>query len=231
LKIKISLKRLTKYFYISLKETNFNFQTTMPNLLVYYAHPGQQHSKVNIKMAKAASKVSGISFVDLYAEYPRFQININKEQQRLIEHDVILFQFPLFWYSTPSLIKEWIDLVLEQGFAYGDGDTKLDGKTMMLATTAAGCPEAYSPNGLQNYSLRTFLTPLEQTASLSNMHFSPPYILFDALHAPNNGQAIQHTQGYEDILQAIRDDRYDFDAAAQHEYVTSSNLNTLITLK
>ena len=52
-----------------------------------------------------AEAVNGISFVDLYRTYPRFDINVDAEQARLLEHDVILFQFPVFWYSTPALIN------------------------------------------------------------------------------------------------------------------------------
>ena len=76
----------------------------MARLIVYYAHPGQRHSHANRDMERAARQVSGITFVDLYAEYPRYDISIEREQRRLLDHDVILLQFPLFWYSTPSLI-------------------------------------------------------------------------------------------------------------------------------
>ena len=94
----------------------------MAKLLIYYAHPGNRYSHVNKVMASRARGIAGISFVDLYADYPRHNIDIDVEQKRLLDHDVILFQFPLFWYSTPSLIKEWQDLVLEYGFAYGEGE-------------------------------------------------------------------------------------------------------------
>jgi putative NADPH-quinone reductase len=89
----------------------------MARVIVYYAHPGHKHSHVNRDMMAAARAIEGVTFVDLYGEYPRHNINIDKEQERLVNHDVIVFQFPLFWYSTPSLIKEWEDLVLEYGFA------------------------------------------------------------------------------------------------------------------
>ncbi|MCV5747032.1 NAD(P)H-dependent oxidoreductase, partial [Escherichia coli] len=74
--------------------------------------------------------------VDLYGEYPRFNINIDREQQRLREHDVVIFQFPLYWYSTPAILKEWQDLVLEYGFAYGTEGTELQGKTMLCVLSA-----------------------------------------------------------------------------------------------
>lgn len=182
----------------------------MAKLLVYYAHPGQQHSRTNREMAERAQGLDGITFVDLYAEYPRNNIDIDKEQQRLLDHDVILFQFPLFWYSTPSLLKEWQDLVLEHGFAYGAGGDKLDGKRMMLAITAAGPRDAYSADGYQHFPLRTFLAPLEQTATLCKMQFTPPYVLFSSLKAPADGRLAPHADGYIRMLEAVRDDQLDF---------------------
>jgi glutathione-regulated potassium-efflux system ancillary protein KefG len=185
----------------------------MAKLIVYYAHPGHKHSHVNRHMAHAAARIGGITFVDLYADYPRFDINVDVEQQRLLDHNVILFQFPVFWYSTPSILKEWQDLVLEHGFAYGSNGDKLAGKHMLLAVTGAGPADAYTDQGYQHYPLRTFLTPLEQTARLCSMHFTAPYVLYGALQALDAGQVEPHVDGYRQLLEAIRDDRYDFSAA------------------
>jgi putative NADPH-quinone reductase len=168
-------------------------------------------------MACAAEEVDDITFVDLYRDYPRFDINVDVEQERLLNHDVILFQFPLFWYSTPSILKEWQDIVLEHGFAYGSDGDKLRNKTMMIAVTAAGPEDAYTTGGYQHYPLREFLRPLEQTALLCGMRFSPPYALFSALKAPTVGEVTPHVNGYRRLLEAIRDDRYDWDAAQNIE--------------
>lgn len=196
----------------------------MARLLVYYAHPGHKHSHVNLYMARAASRVDGVSFVDLYRDYPRFDIDVNVEQKRLLAHDVIVFQFPLFWYSTPSIVKEWEDLVLEHGFAYGGGGDKLSGKQFMLAVTGAGPEDAYTQQGYQHYPIRTFLTPLEQTARLCKMHFPAPYVLYASLRAPQAGLVEPHVDGYRALLEAIRDDRYDFEAAGSMDVVHFHNL-------
>lgn len=196
----------------------------MARLLVYYAHPGHKHSHVNRYMAKVAKSLPDIELVDLYRDYPRFDIDVDVEQERLLAHDVILFQFPLFWYSTPSILKEWQDLVLEHGFAYGSHGDQLSDKTMMLAITAAGPSDAYTPQGYQHYPLRTFLTPLEQTARLCNMRFPAPYVLFSSLKAPDDGRVEPHIDGYRALLEAIRDDRYDFDATFTRDIVTYDTL-------
>ncbi len=177
----------------------------MARVLLYYAHPGHRHSHANLAIQAEAQKVTGITQVDLYAEYPRFNIDPDKEQQRLLDHDIIVFQFPLFWYSTPSILKEWQDLVLEHGFAYGlDGD-KLQGKSMMLAVTAAGPEDAYTKDGYQNHPIRDFLVPLEQTARLCKMSFLPPYVLYGALRQSPEELA-QHAKGFTALLAALRDD-------------------------
>jgi len=196
----------------------------MAKLIVYYAHPGHRHSHANCEMLAAARTVGKITLVDLYAEYPRFEIDIDREQRRLLEHDVILFQFPMFWYSTPSLLKEWQDLVLEHGFAYGAGGDKLKGKTMMLAVTAAGDDEAYTQHGYQHYPLRTFLTPLERTAKLCHMRFPAPYVLYGSLRAPDDGRLGAHVAGYRSLLEALRDDRFDVAAAEPLEVIDHEHL-------
>ncbi len=185
----------------------------MSNVLLYYAHPGHIHSKANKALIEAADAVSGITRVDLYADYPRFDINIDREQSRLLEHDIYIFQHPLFWYSVPALIKEWIDLVLEHGFAYGSHGDRLAGKVMMQAITAAGPEGAYTEAGYQHFALRTFLTPMEQTAILCKMHYAPPYVLYSALGAADKGALRPHVEGYVRLLEALRDDTYDFDQA------------------
>jgi putative NADPH-quinone reductase len=130
----------------------------------------------------------------------------------------------LFWYSTPSIIKEWQDLVLEHGFAYGHDGDQLEGKRMMLAVSGAGPRDAYTYEGYQHFPIRTFLTPLEQTARLCKMHFLAPYVLYGALRAPDEGLVEPHVNGYRHLLEAIRDDRYDFAAAEKMDVVTFDTL-------
>ena len=184
----------------------------MASVILYYIHPGQQHSHTNRQMQNAAGQIENIERVDLYHEYPRFNINIDKEQQRLVEHDVVVLQFPVFWYSGPSLLKEWIDLVLEYGFAYGSNGNSLTGKKLVLAVTAGGPEYAYSPEGYQNHSLRTFLTPFQQTATLCKMEFTPPYVLYNSLQTEDTARIEKHADGFARLIEAARDDRLDYSA-------------------
>lgn len=192
----------------------------MARLLHIFAHPGRATSRVNLSMWRAAQGINGIDSLDLYSTYPRYAIDIETEQQRLVDHDVLVLQFPLFWYSSPALVKEWIDLTFEYGFAYGQGGDRLRGKQMMLAVTASGPQDAYSHQGYQHFELRTFLTPFEQTARLSQMTFLAPYVQFGALKE----DPAPHARGFADLLRALRDDRLDLSRAQQAQFLTHDTL-------
>jgi glutathione-regulated potassium-efflux system ancillary protein KefG len=199
-------------------------RSLMKRILILFAHPALERSRVNRLLIRGVRDLPGVTFHDLYEEYPDFNIDVSREQSLLVDHDILILQHPLFWYSTPALLKEWQDLVLEHGFAYGSDGDRLAGKRMMLAVTAAGPEEAYSAGGYQHYSLRDFLRPLEQTARLCSMRFTAPYVLYSSLKAPSTGDVEPHVDGYRRLLEAIRDDRYDWDEADRRETVDLASL-------
>ena len=71
-----------------------------------------------------------ITFHDLYEKYPDFNIDIENEKKLLADHQIIIWHHPFYWYSAPPLLKQWIDLVLEFGWAYGPGGDALEGKIL-----------------------------------------------------------------------------------------------------
>ncbi|WP_143354670.1 NAD(P)H-dependent oxidoreductase [Escherichia coli] len=94
-------------------------------VLLLYAHPESQDSVANRVLLKPATQLSNVTVHDLYAHYPDFFIDIPREQALLREHEVIVFQHPLYTYSCPALLKEWLDRVLSRGFASGPGGNQL----------------------------------------------------------------------------------------------------------
>ncbi len=98
---------------------------------------------------------------------------MEREQELLLAHDRIVFQFPLYWYSSPALLKEWQDVVLTYGWAYGAEGTKLHGREFMLAISTGGPEEAYQAGGYNNYSLSELLKPFQATANLTGMRYLP----------------------------------------------------------
>lgn len=155
-----------------------------------------------------------VTLVDLYREYPDYRIDIEREQQRLRDHDVIVFMFPLYWYSTPSILKEWQDLVLEYGFAYGSEGTQLHGKVFLCALSAGGSAQAYRAEGYNHFSVRELLQPLEQTANLTGMRYLPPFALFASRTAVEEDRLHLHLAQWQTLLDALVEDRVDWTRAA-----------------
>lgn len=184
-------------------------------VLLLFAHPSLDRSEVNVDLLKASRNLEGVTVVDLYAEYPDYRIDIEREQQRLRDHDALVFMFPLYWYSTPALLKEWQDLVLEYGFAYGAEGNALRDKLFMCAITAGGSESAYRSEGYNHFTLRQLLTPLEQTANLVGMRFLPPYALFGSRTALEEDRIKEHVSDWVKVLTALRDGTLNLQRASE----------------
>ena len=186
-------------------------------ILVLFAHPSQHRSEVNLPLMRATTDNSAVTVVDLYAEYPSLDIDIEREQQRLRDHDIIVFMFPLYWYSTPSILKEWQDLVLEYGFAYGHDGKELHGKRLLCAITAGGLEDAYRHQGYNHYTIRELLRPIEQTATLCGMIYLPPYALFGSRTAQEDGRVKAHIDCWCRILEDLIEEKTPVDEMMEAE--------------
>lgn len=164
-------------------------------ILIVYAHPTPRHSWVNRRLIEAAKAVPGVTVDDLYESYPDFYIDNRREQALLAEADLIVFQHPLQWYSMPSLMKEWLDSVLEYGWAYGPGGNALQGKDFWLVVTAGGLRESYQEGGYHGHEFSAFLAPIKQTALLCEMRWLPPLILHGA-HKVDDSAVDGHVATY-----------------------------------
>lgn len=186
-------------------------------VLILFAHPAQGRSEVNVHMARVAEWVPGVTLVDLYGEYPVFDIDVDAEQARLNDHDVLIFLHPLYWYSTPAILKEWQDLVLEYGYAYGTDGTALKGKTFLSAVTTGGPAEAYRAEGYNHFTLRELMAPLQQMADLCGMLWVPPFVMHGARHAKESGEIEGHLDTWEHLLEALVEGRLDLSGARDLE--------------
>lgn len=186
----------------------------MARVLVLFAHPRTDRSVANTALVAAAHAIDGVELIDLYAEYPDFDIDIDREQQRLREADILVLQHPVYWYSSPALMKEWQDLVFEHGFAYGSEGTALAGKSMLQVATCGTAREAYKKRGKYENELRTLFSPFEQTAKFCGMHYLAPFGIFSAEEAFEDGRLESIVADYSRLLIALRDGTLDLEKAA-----------------
>lgn len=183
------------------------------NTLVLFAHPRTDRSQVNRPLLESARSVEGVTVVDLYEEYPTFDIDVDREQERLLAHDAIVLQHPLYWYSSPAILKEWQDLVLEHGWAYGHEGHALDGKVALNAVTCGATRDVYTAGGANEIELRALLAPFEKTFHLCRMRYLAPFALFGAALATEDGRLEAHARDYTALLTALVENRVDLDAA------------------
>ena len=187
-------------------------------VLILFAHPRFEKSFVNSILLNQIPDLEGIRFHDLYEAYPDFNIDVNFEKKLLAEHQVIIWQHPFYWYSAPPIIKQWIDLVLQFGWAYGPGGNALEGKLIFNSITAGGQRSAYSPEGHNRFEIRQLLAPFDQTARLCKMIYLPPFAIHGT-HVIKKEEILQMAEQYRNILERMVKADFSLDEINKHVYL------------
>ena len=190
----------------------------MAKILILFAHPLYEKSRIHKALKKAIPETSDITFRDLYELYPDFNINIVQEQQLLDEHDIVIWQHPVYWYSVPPLLKQWIDMVLEFGWAYGPGGDKLKGKYVMNVVSAGGQRAVYAPEGRNRFTIKQFFAPLDQTATLCNMKYLAPFVVHGT-HSLTNDEIRDYASQYKLMLNKLLTGKVDLVQSANSDYM------------
>jgi glutathione-regulated potassium-efflux system ancillary protein KefG len=178
----------------------------MSRILVLFAHPVLEKSRVQLSLLKAIIGLENVTINDLYEQYPDFDIDVKKEKKLLLANDIIIWQHPFYWYSSPALLKQWQDLVLEHGWAYGKNGTALAGKKIFNVLTSGGSAKAYKKDGYNKYPIREYLKPFEQTASLCDMIYWPPFWV-PGVHRIEKSQIEKYSSQYRELLIGLRDEQ------------------------
>lgn len=147
----------------------------MKNILILFAHPRYEKSRVNKALLEGLHGQDGITVHDLYELYPDFNVDTACEQELLLAHQIIVWHYPVFMYGPPAMVKQWMDLVLEHGWAHGAGGNHLEGKQVFATITSGGSRESYSHGGFNRHTMPELLFPLQQAAQLCRMTWLPPY--------------------------------------------------------
>lgn len=169
------------------------------NVLVIITHPEMDKSIVN-RMWKDALIKADIDVVDLYELYPDSKLDVNQEQQRLLKYDKVIFQFPFYWYSSPPLLKQYLDEVFLFNYAYGPEGTKLNGKLFGLAVTV-GSPESdYAAEGFNRFSLDELLTPFEATIHYVGARYLGYFVQYGAVNHATEGELLEGTKQYIEFV-------------------------------
>lgn len=149
---------------------------------VFAFHPDLANgSRINASLAKAASE-AGFEVRDVYSLYPDFKIDVAAEQAALEASDRIVLQFPIYWYQTPALLKQWFDAVLEYGWAYGSTGNALRGKEVILAASFGAALDDYQLEGRFHTTVEEVLKPIVTIQHHTGLQFLEPFITTGTLN-------------------------------------------------
>lgn len=180
----------------SILRTNIILGTFMSKILVISAHQDLNQSVSNQLILKELENHFGdkISVRRLSDLYPDFKIDVQAEQNALVQADVVLFQYPTFWFNTPAILKKWLDDVWLYGFAYGTGGDKLHGKKLLVSTTT-GSPEG-TYNGEIVAKIEDLVKPVKHSALYSGFEWQGVYPLYGVLYIAgvHNDEHLAHLQ-------------------------------------
>lgn len=192
----------------------------MKKILILFAHPAYNKSRINKTLIQAVQNIEGVTINNLYEKYPDFFIDVPLEQKLLLEHDIIIWHHPFYWYSAPAIIKEWMDLVLQHGFAYGTKGRALDGKWAISVISTGGRKEIYCPTGSNHFTINQFLAPFNQSASLCRMKYLPPFVIHSS-HTVTEQELEKHSTDYVKLITALRDEKCTTTDLNKVEYINS----------
>lgn len=173
--------------------------------LVIVTHPNLEESVINKRWIEELQKYPGKYYIhDLYGTYPDEKPDIEKEQQLIGSYDKIIFQFPLYWFSSPPLLKKWFDEVLTYGWAYGSkSGYKIAGKRIALAISAGIDEDEYTADGKYGYTLKELTTPFELTFKYVRADYKSFYAYYGIESNTSSEWIEKSVPGYIDFIDSL----------------------------
>ena len=187
-------------------------------IIIVFAHPRFEKSKTNRALVEGVLDLPGVILNDLYEQYPDFNIDVRREQELLSGHSIIIWHHPFYMYGAPSLLKQWIDLVLEHGWAHGRDGEFLKGKVVFNTITAGGTRDVYAAGRQNRFTIRELLAPFEQTANLCKMIYLPPFVVHGT-YLLSGRQLADTVRLYRRLLEILGAGGWNVDSLKQFSYL------------
>lgn len=146
-------------------------------ILIVFAHPLYEKSRINKIINTYIPSTDEITFHDLYELYPEFEIDIQLERQLILEHDIIVWQFPLYWYSCPALMKQWMDMVLHFKNKDDLDINSMSQKAILPIISVGEMQKTFLDNTPDETSIFDYLLPFKRIVEFSNMKYYPPLLI------------------------------------------------------
>lgn len=138
--------------------------------LVIVAHPQLAHSTTEAFLKQAATTAGNVTWHELTLPF-----DVAAEQALLVAADRLIFQFPLYWYSAPAILKQWLDEVWNSQLV---SEQLVKGNELGIVTTVAHAATAFQPGAQQQFTIAELLRPYEALAHALGMKYLPPLPIY-----------------------------------------------------
>lgn len=142
--------------------------------LVIVAHPQLANSSTESFLKAAADDENNVMWHELKTPF-----DISQEQELLKSATRIIFQFPLYWYSAPAILKQWLDEVWNSQLT---SSHLLKGRELGIVTTVAHSASAFQPGASQGYTIAEILRPYQALAYAMGMKYLSPLPIYQFAH-------------------------------------------------
>ena len=177
----------------------------MKNILIVLGHNNFANSKVNKEMISKAQELKNVRVLDIYKKHQNTIIGknmdvkkISEDKDLLLNADIIIYQFPYHWYTSPPLLDYWIEYALSWGWAFGS-QFALKDKITTVAFTAGEIKEDYTSKGRSLFDASIFVKRFEATASYCKMKWIKNFSVIGASHIDEAGIK-KEAEKYKDWL-------------------------------
>ena len=100
-------------------------------VVILLAHPNIKESQANKALVDAVSDMEGVAVFNLYELSQEIAFNIDEWSKIISDASAVIYQFPFYWMSAPSLLKKWQDEV----FTFLSKTPAVAGKPLTVVTT------------------------------------------------------------------------------------------------
>lgn len=146
--------------------------------LILIAHDQLDQSSSHQFLLTTGQSITSADYVDLQSEYNNTgSFDSQKELDRLENYDRIIFQFQLFWYQAPAILKIWLDQVFSRNLDLESAGNKLADKEFGLVVLSGSKESHYQKGGQHQVTFSELVSPYYAFAHYFNMKYLKPFTL------------------------------------------------------
>ncbi|MCO6524126.1 MAG: NAD(P)H-dependent oxidoreductase [Candidatus Schmidhempelia sp.] len=178
----------------------------MKKTLLLIAHPCLQESIINKSLIEKLKPLTSDNLIihNICDSCINNQFDIDREQDRLVASERIIFQFPLYFYTCPAILKKWIEDIFTPGFAYGrKGEllgTKLVGKQFSIIVSVGAAESMYTPGGILGVSMHELLKHMQSTIEYIGGIYTYPFYIYEAAFIKEEAKLQDIFECYKDYI-------------------------------